>query len=99
MATSRSRARVPVTSRPSMNTAPSSTGSRPASIRMAVDLPLPEGPTRTRSSPSRMLRSSWDTAGGLPGSKMRDACLYSTVAMVLLRLSDGDGGDGIGAPA
>jgi hypothetical protein len=34
-----------------------------ASIRSAVDLPHPEGPTRTRNSPSAMSRLSESTAG------------------------------------
>lgn len=35
----------------------------PASIRSEVDFPQPEGPTRTRNSPSSTVRSSASTAG------------------------------------
>src|SRR5436190_20810723 len=51
-----------VTSSSPIHTAPPSTSSRPASIRSAVDLPDPDGPTRTMSSPSRISRSSASTA-------------------------------------
>src|SRR3954470_19572631 len=47
---------------------PASTSSRPASIRNAVVLPEPDGPTRTMNSPSAMSRSSASTAGAsVPG--------------------------------
>src|SRR4051812_25521920 len=47
---------------------PASTSSRPASIRNAVVLPEPDGPTRTMNSPSAMSRSSESTAGAsVPG--------------------------------
>ena len=42
---------------------PASTCSSPASIRNAVVLPEPEGPTRTRNSPSAISRSRLSTAG------------------------------------
>src|SRR4051794_41390047 len=57
-----------VTSRSSMKIEPESTSSKPASIRRLVDLPQPEGPTRTRNSPSPISRLSASTAGlVLPG--------------------------------
>src|SRR5262245_23222265 len=46
-----------------MYTAPESTSSSPASMRSAVVLPEPEGPTRTMNSPSSTWRSSASTAG------------------------------------
>ena len=63
-----------VTSRPPMMMPPSSMSSRPASIRSAVDLPEPDGPTRTRNSPSVTSNDSSSTArtGGLP-EKIREA--------------------------
>ncbi len=63
-----------VTSLPPMWMAPSSTSSRPASMRSAVDLPEPDGPTSTRNSPSLTSRDSSSTArtGGLP-ENTRDA--------------------------
>ena len=42
---------------------PEVTSSRPASMRSEVDLPQPEGPTRTMNSPSAISRSRPLTAG------------------------------------
>src|SRR5690349_17739568 len=52
MAILRSFARMFVTSRSPKIISPLVTGSRPASIRNVVVLPHPDGPTRTRNSPS-----------------------------------------------
>src|SRR3954463_6670015 len=52
---------------------PSLTASRPASARSDVDFPQPEGPTRTRNSPSAISRSRAFTEG-------RSAPGYCTVA-------------------
>ena len=41
---------------PSIRIAPCVTSSSPASIRRSVDFPHPDGPTRTRNSPSAMER-------------------------------------------
>src|SRR3954447_15375573 len=49
---SRSFGALSETSDPPMRTSPSETSSRPASMRRAVDLPEPEGPTRTMNSAS-----------------------------------------------
>ena len=57
------RRRRTVTSRSPMKIAPASTSSRPASMRSAVVLPEPDGPTRTMNSPSSTWRSSASTAG------------------------------------
>src|SRR5581483_11133178 len=68
MATSRSFGASSVTSRPPIITAPAVTSSSPASMRSAVVLPEPDGPTRTMNSPSSICRSSAFTAGAsLPG--------------------------------
>ena len=57
-----------VTSRSPILISPASTSSRPASMRSAVVLPEPEGPTRTMNSPSSMWRSRAFTAGmSVPG--------------------------------
>src|SRR5919112_120467 len=71
---------TPVRSRSSMKIPPSSTGSSPASIRRVVDLPQPDGPTRTMNSPSRMPRSRSGTAGESAPGYQRCAPLNVTVA-------------------
>src|SRR5262245_33569894 len=63
MASPRSEAGSPVTSRPSMAISPSVTSSSPAMMRSKVDLPQPDGPTKTMNSPSAIARSTpWITA-------------------------------------
>ena len=52
-----------LTSRPPIEIEPAVTSSRPAIIRSSVDLPHPDGPTSTSSSPSAMSRSTASTAG------------------------------------
>src|SRR3954453_18514179 len=90
MAMSRSLDFRCVTLRSPMRMSPRSTSSSPASIRRLVDLPQPDGPTRTRNSPSPISKCSESTAGrGLPG-KIRLAWSKVTVAMMdLLSLLDG----------
>src|SRR5215468_3908158 len=56
MAMSRSRAGTSFTVRSPILISPSVISSSPASIRSAVDLPQPEGPTRTMNSVSRTWR-------------------------------------------
>jgi hypothetical protein len=46
---------------------PSVISSSPATIRRAVDLPDPDGPTRTMNSPSGMSRVRSVMAGTVPG--------------------------------
>ena len=46
-----------VTSRPSMLIVPPVVSSSPAISRSSVDLPQPDGPTKTTNSPSSMSRS------------------------------------------
>ena len=54
MAMSRSLGITSLTTRPPMEISPSEIASRPAIIRSSVDLPQPEGPTRTTNWPSSM---------------------------------------------
>ena len=59
----RSTASTWLTSRPSIQTSPSETSSSPAIMRSIVDLPQPEGPTKTTNSPLSSFRSTpWMTA-------------------------------------
>src|SRR5580765_2855444 len=64
---------------------PASTSSRPASIRSAVVLPEPDGPTRTMNSPSAMSRSSASTAASSFPGYTRVACRKCTSAIDHLR--------------
>src|SRR6476646_1443104 len=82
MATSRDLGGRCVTSRSPMWTVPESTSSRPASMRRLVDLPQPDGPTRTRNSPSGMERERPSTAGRSDFEKTRVACSYLTLDTV-----------------
>ena len=59
---SRLRGARSVTSRSPMKISPAVTSSRPAIIRRSVDLPQPEGPTRTRNSPSAISSETSSTA-------------------------------------
>ena len=52
---SRARGGRSVTSRSPIEIVPPVTSSRPAIIRSSVDLPQPDGPTRTRNSPLPMV--------------------------------------------
>src|SRR3954465_12775139 len=83
MAMSRSLGCMCETSRSSIRIAPELTGSSPASMRRAVDLPEPDGPTRTMNSPSLMSRSKSLIDGvGLPGY-WQYASTYLTSATLL----------------
>src|SRR4029079_178838 len=66
MATSRYLGSTSVTSRSPMKMRPEVTDSRPATMRSAVVLPQPEGPSRTRNSPSAMSRSRPFTTSTAP---------------------------------
>ncbi len=57
MAMLRSRGRRSFTTSPSMAIVPFVTSSRPAMVRSRVDLPQPDGPTKTQNSPSGTVRS------------------------------------------
>ena len=56
MAMSRSLGGTSLTTRPPIEMVPPVISSRPAIMRSAVDLPQPEGPTRTMNSWSRISR-------------------------------------------
>src|SRR5688500_5636387 len=62
MAMPRSFGAMSLTTRPPMEMVPALAVSRPAIVRSSVDLPQPEGPTSTISSPSRMARLTSSTA-------------------------------------
>src|SRR5215212_5858877 len=66
MARSRSRGGTSLTRLPSIRTSPEVGSSRPATMRIVVVLPQPEGPSRTRNSRSAMSRLRSCTAAKLP---------------------------------
>src|SRR5829696_4176949 len=70
MATCRARGGSPVTRCPSMSTSPEEGCSSPATIRSSVVLPQPDGPRRTRYSPSSVARSIPSTARTPPGNSL-----------------------------
>src|SRR3954447_590757 len=59
---SRSLGAMSLTTRSAIRISPDDVSSRPATIRSAVDLPEPDGPTSTVKPPSGMSRSSSSTA-------------------------------------
>src|SRR6478609_8934973 len=63
---SRARGGSSVTSRSPIEIVPAVTSSRPAIIRSSVDLPQPDGPTRTRNSPLSMVSETPSTATTSP---------------------------------
>src|SRR3954463_15564274 len=79
---SRSFGGVWVISRSPMKIFPLLTSSSPASIRRVVDLPQPEGPTRTMNSPSPISRLIPGTAGLSAPGYQRCASSNRTVAML-----------------
>ena len=79
MAIWRARGGRSVTTRPPMRTSPSLGGSSPAIMRSSVVLPQPEGPSKTRNSPSRDARSMPSTAT-TPSNRLLSS-RTSTVAM------------------
>lgn len=62
MAMERSRGVRWLAGSPSSSTSPSETSSRPAIMRSTVDLPQPEGPSRTTNSPGSMESERRSTA-------------------------------------
>ena len=84
---SRSLGGVLVMSRSPMKIFPEFTSSSPASIRRVVDLPQPEGPTRTMNSPSRISRSMPGTVGASAPGYQR--CAFSKVTVAMLFSSTG----------
>src|SRR5713226_10642742 len=83
MAMPRSRGVKSLTRRPPMRISPEVGSSRPAIIRSRVVLPEPEGPRRTRNSPSRLSRSTLATAPTFPRLNTLVSFLVSTTAMDL----------------
>src|SRR3954470_9447215 len=71
MAMSRSGGATSLTPSPPIRTSPALARSRPAAIRRTVVFPDPEGPTRTRNSPSATSRSRSSTASVPPGNALR----------------------------
>src|SRR5438876_1764810 len=80
MATLRSCGLSAFTTRSPMRTVPAVISSSPATIRSSVDLPEPDGPTTTTSSPSsiRMLQSAM---ARVPSGKILSTCSNSTLAI------------------
>src|SRR4051812_27424020 len=71
MAMSRSGGATSLTTSPPIRTSPEVARSRPAAIRRTVVFPDPDGPTRTRNSPSATIRSRSSTASVPPGNALR----------------------------
>src|SRR5215813_2768398 len=71
MAMSRSGGATSLTTSPPIRTWPEVARSRPAAIRRTVVFPDPDGPTRTRNSPSATSRFSSSTATVPPGKALR----------------------------
>src|SRR2546423_12973122 len=67
---SRDRGGRSVTSRPPTEIVPSVTSSSPAIILNRVDLPQPEGPTRTRNSPPWISSETSSTATTSPANTL-----------------------------
>ena len=78
-----------MTSRSPISTRPEFTSSSPASIRSEVDFPQPDGPTRTRNSPSAISsRARRLPARSRPGrSGSRDRTLRSPCQPLLLHVA------------
>src|SRR5881398_1305079 len=83
MAMPRSRGVRSLTTRPPMRMSPEVGSSRPAIIRRSVVFPEPDGPRRTRNSPSRLCRSTLLTAPTFPRLKTLVRFRVSTTAMPL----------------
>src|ERR1043166_1360628 len=81
MAMPRSRGVRSLTTRPPMRMSPEVGSSRPAIIRSRVVFPEPEGPRRTRNSPSRLCKSTLLTAPTFPRLKILVRFLVSTTAI------------------
>src|SRR5207249_4551208 len=81
MAIPRTRGGNPLTALPPMKTSPSVGCSSPAIMRSSVVLPQPDGPRRTRNSPSLVAKETWSTAASdAPGYRLvRDSTLTANV--------------------
>src|SRR5919112_529142 len=67
----RARGGRPVTTSPSISTSPLVGCSRPAIVRSSVVLPQPDGPSRTRYSPSSVARLTLSIARTTPERRRR----------------------------
>src|SRR6185436_17127416 len=79
---SRSFGSTPLTIRPSIATVPALTPSSPATMRNRVDLPQPDGPTTTTSSPSATAQLTPCTTSRGP----KDLRTPSRVTVAILRV-------------
>src|SRR6187551_1772300 len=84
---SRLRGASSVTSRSPIRISPPVGSSSPVIIRSSVDLPQPDGPTMTKSSPSSTTSSMSRTAQSPPGYRLF-RCRSSSVDIVALAGSD-----------
>src|SRR5205823_5374150 len=80
MATLRSCGLSSFTTRSPMQTVPALTSSSPATSRSSVDLPQPDGPTTTTSSPSS-IRSVQSATARVPSGKTLSTCSNATLAI------------------
>src|SRR5215831_2366991 len=81
MAMRRSRGVRSFTTRPPIRISPAVGVSRPAIIRKSVVFPEPEGPRKTRNSPSRVSKSTLLTAPSSPSLKTLVRFRVSTTAI------------------
>src|SRR3990172_3219151 len=73
-----------LTSRPPITISPELASSRPATTRRIVLLPHPEGPRRTRNSPSAICNETSRTASTLPNRLTRCLIRISAIGVPLL---------------
>src|SRR5438067_13903351 len=88
---SRCDARLYVTSSPSSSILPDDGSSRPAIIRSVVVLPQPEGPSRTKNSPSAMVNDDARTAVKSPKRFCRSSSRISATALLRKMTRDEEG--------
>src|SRR5580658_7125132 len=95
MAMSLCRGSRSLTGRPSMLIVPDVTSSRPATMRSAVVLPQPDGPTSTRISPSPTARSREFTATVPSANRLvtESSSIRDTLALSLLSHAKGQAPD------
>ena len=77
---------VASTGSPNTFAVPEVMGSRPASMRMVVDLPQPFAPRNPKISPLAMLKLASSTAVKSPKRRVRPSALMATSAVGLLNL-------------
>src|SRR3546814_16522500 len=71
-----------------MRISPAVISSSPATMRSSVDLPQPDGPTSTTSSPSAISRSTPRIASNPPGYILRTPLSCTPAIGLLLRLDE-----------